>query len=178
MVNNMENTVRLKQIHKKETAGMRTFTLVANQQLTVSTGSDASAITILDPQGQVKLAIQVTAEGPRIRLEGSQLTIEVAGGVVIDGEHVSVRGRKGLALNTGGDLDIRAAGNLAIDAKSVAINGREKLAHTSNGDVEIQADGVLHSEARAQEIVADLGNVNIKANDDVTLDGERIRMNC
>jgi hypothetical protein len=44
--------------------------------------------------------------------------------------------------------------------------------------VSIDTPGDIHSEACSQKITAHLGNVDIKANDDVTLDGERIRMNC
>jgi hypothetical protein len=32
--------------------------------------------------------------------------------------------------------------------------------------------------ARIQNITAELGNVNLQANDDVKIDGERILMNC
>jgi hypothetical protein len=36
----------------------------------------------------------------------------------------------------------------------------------------------LDSQARIQNITAVLGNVNVKANDDVRMNGERVRMNC
>jgi hypothetical protein len=77
-----------------------------------------------------------------------------------------------------GGLTIRAAGPLAIDAEAVAIHGREGVAITSGGDALIAARGDLESRARIQNLTAVLGNVNIRANDDVKLDGERIRMNC
>jgi hypothetical protein len=40
------------------------------------------------------------------------------------------------------------------------------------------ADGDLKTEARIQEIRARLGNVNVSANDDVRIDGERVMVNC
>jgi len=36
----------------------------------------------------------------------------------------------------------------------------------------------MHSLARVQNIKADLGNVNVTANDDVSINGERVRVNC
>ena len=78
----------------------------------------------------------------------------------------------------GSGLMIQAAGALAIDAERVAIHGREGLALTTNGDAQIRVAGELRTQARAQYLTAELGNVAIRANDDVKLDGERIRMNC
>ncbi|MGB5986492.1 MAG: hypothetical protein WBG37_14395 [Desulfobacterales bacterium] len=174
----MKGAVRFDRVLPKKTPRTQTLQLIANQQLTVSTGAVESEIRILNPQGRVTLTIQVTADGPLIRMEAPECTLSLTGKLAIQGEFVSVKANKELVLGTQGDLEIHAGGNLSIDAKSIAINGREKLAHRSSGDLEIQAEGDLRSAARAQEITADLGNVDIKANDDVTLDGERIRMNC
>ncbi len=78
----------------------------------------------------------------------------------------------------GSGLMIQTAGALAIDAECVAIHGREGLALTSGGDAKISVAGDLDTEARIQNITAFLGNVNVKANDDVKLNGERVMMNC
>src|SRR5262249_36424528 len=71
----------------------------------------------------------------------------------------------------GAGLMIQTTGALAIDAGHVAIHGREGVAISSGGDATIQVRGDLETEARIQQITAVLGNVNLKANDDVTLDG-------
>ena len=42
----------------------------------------------------------------------------------------------------------------------------------------VEAVGDVKSAGRSQEIVADLGDVRVKANDDVRLNGERVRCNC
>ena len=78
----------------------------------------------------------------------------------------------------GAGLLIQTSGSMRIEAEEVRIHGREKLALTSGGDLDIRAAGDVQSGARIQNITAYLGNVNIKANDDVKMDGERIRMNC
>ena len=60
----------------------------------------------------------------------------------------------------------------------VAIHGRRDVSISSGGDATVEAAGDLETFARAQHHTANLGNVNIRANDDVRLNGERVRMNC
>lgn len=78
----------------------------------------------------------------------------------------------------GASLAIQATGDLAIEADKVAVHGRTGLSLSTNGDVRIQASGNLYSTAKIQKITAELGDIDVKANDDVKIDGERIRMNC
>jgi hypothetical protein len=84
----------------------------------------------------------------------------------------------GPVLRFEGSLLLEASGGLAVDAQRVAIHGREGLSLTSGGNARIEIAGDLDSQARIQNITAVLGNVNVKANDDVRMNGERIKMNC
>ena len=152
--------------------------LVTDQKLLVSTGTEESVIQILSPQGKATVTIRVTAAGPLIQLEGAHCTLAIDGLVNIQAESVSVNAARGINLCAEGDLRFQAGGDVSIGGQSVSISGQKQVVQTSDGDVRIQAEGILQSKARSQNIHADLGNINIKANDDVTLDGERIRMNC
>ena len=78
----------------------------------------------------------------------------------------------------GAGLMIQADGDLAVSAGRVAIHARDGLALTTGGDLRVHAAGDLHSTARIQNLTADLGNVNVKANDDIKLNGERVLVNC
>ena len=78
----------------------------------------------------------------------------------------------------GQGLRIQAAGELTLEAEELRLHGRASLNLTTGGDLALVADGDLASEARIQEIRARLGNVNIAANDDVRIDGERVMVNC
>lgn len=73
---------------------------------------------------------------------------------------------------------LESAGDVALAAKRLVLHGREGVVVSTGGDLRICAAGDLSSEARVQDITARLGNVNVKANDDVKLTGERIKMNC
>jgi hypothetical protein len=66
-------------------------------------------------------------------------------------------------------LRLASSGEIRLDCAELAVN--------VSGDVAFRAGGVIDSEARAQRVRARLGDIQLHANDDVTLDGERIRLN-
>ena len=101
----------------------------------------------LAPGGAVTLSVLLTEAGPVLRFEGASLVLQASGSLAIDAEHLHLRGRAGMTLETAGDLAL-------------------------------QAKGDLNSAARIQNITATLGDVNVQANDDVKLVGERVRVNC
>ena len=78
----------------------------------------------------------------------------------------------------GAALTLQTAGELAIEAEQLRLHGRAGVALTAGGDVVIGTPGDLHTRARIQHITADRGNVNVRANDDVKLNGERVLVNC
>jgi hypothetical protein len=125
----------------------QTLRLVGDHRLRIERTSDANVLKIMGPEGTLRLSIRVTADGPELQVEASEVNIHVAD-----------------ALN--------------IDAGQVRIHGRDSLALTSGGDAKLAAAGDLDSSARIQNITATLGNVNVEANDDVRMNGERVLMNC
>jgi hypothetical protein len=127
----------------------RTLELVGDQRLVVENSAEGSLLRIIPPGRDGK----------------ASLVIQVT-------EHGPVVRLEGAAIQ------IEAQGELSLNAERVAIHGRESLALTSDGNVSIATPGDIHSDARSHKITSRLGNVDIKANDDVTIDGERIRMNC
>lgn len=78
---------------------------------------------------------------------------------------------QGPVLRLHGGLRIELAGELAVDAERIVLHGRQGLTLTSGADASIVAAGDLNARA-------ELGDVAVRANDDVRLDGERVRMNC
>jgi hypothetical protein len=77
-----------------------------------------------------------------------------------------------------GAVALRSQGDLSVDARSISFRGREGVSIESGGDVRFAAEGSLVQEAARQKIRARVGDVDVRANDDVKIDGERIRMNC
>jgi hypothetical protein len=66
-------------------------------------------------------------------------------------------------------LSVKARGPLRFDCQRLEINAEE--------DVAIRAGGALRAEAHAHHLEARLGDITLAANDDVCLDGERVRLN-
>ncbi len=76
------------------------------------------------------------------------------------------------------DLAIRAERELEVSAERLHFHARSGLAITSNGDMTVEATGDISTTGRTQRIEATHGNINLDANDDVRLQGERVRLNC
>ncbi|MFH1764450.1 MAG: hypothetical protein ABIF09_09685 [Gemmatimonadota bacterium] len=78
----------------------------------------------------------------------------------------------------GGPVALNVEGDLAISSRRLMLHGREEVTITSDADVRIEAQENALIKAKRQEIIATRGDMKVYANDDVKIDGERIRMNC
>jgi len=74
-------------------------------------------------------------------------------------------------------IQMRTEGEVCLDGNRLTLRAREELRLESEGEVNIRAEGDMNTEARIQNIRSKLGNVNVKANDDVKLRAERILLN-
>lgn len=114
------------------------------------------------------LVVERTAEGGLLRLlspDGAKpIEIEVTAA--------------GPILRLGHGLAIAVAGKLDIAAEELSLHAQRGLELRSEGTLSVRAEGDMTMEAEAHAIEARLGDVSIKANDDVIAVGERIRMNC
>jgi hypothetical protein len=111
-------------------------------------------LTIRGPSGELELTIRLTAEGPVITLAGASIELTSSRDVTIECERFAVHAREGAELVSGGDV-------------------REQIA----GEREVVVGGKSRVEAHSASVEARRGNVELKANDDVVVDGERIYLN-
>jgi hypothetical protein len=79
---------------------------------------------------------------------------------------------------TGASLTLKVDGDLAFAGRRLLLHGSEAVAISSDADFRMIAGGSLITQGRRQEVTATHGDVKVYANDDVKMDGERIRMNC
>ena len=105
--------------------------------------------------GEIELDVELTDAGPRLRFRAAALALEADGKVQVDCDEFHVRAKSGITQETDGDLGERVAGN-AITV----------------------VDGHLRMSALTAGVRATRGDVRLKANDDVKLTGERIKLNC
>lgn len=123
----------------------------------------------LELSGGGSLVLSESGERSRIELfdPSGQLTLSV------------VMTPEGPVLKLGGaGLKLDVEGELSFSADNVKIEGRESVEITSGGEMRTEAAGRSYQHARSHEIVSELGDVRLKANDDVRLNGERVMVNC
>jgi uncharacterized protein (DUF2345 family) len=75
-------------------------------------------------------------------------------------------------------LSIQSRGAMHLAGREVSIESEEGLRLRSGGAISIEADQAMSLKAREQHLEATHGDVHVEANDDVRLDGERVRLNA
>jgi hypothetical protein len=112
-------------------------------------------LTIRSATGEVELQICMTEKGPLLRFRAADVELEATRDVKVHCEEFHVKAEKNIVQESGGDLRQRIGGQA-----DVKVRGRMTLA------------------ARETRVQAKRGNVQIEANDDVEVLGERIKLNC
>src|SRR5262249_54161894 len=97
--------------------GVQRLPLAGHHHLLLERRSSSSTLWLVGSGGQVRLAIEVTADGPVLRFEGCGLQIQVAGDLAIEAGRLALHGREGLSLTSGGELCVDAAGDLHSQAR-------------------------------------------------------------
>lgn len=112
-------------------------------------------IQIANGLGKVEITIIMSAAGPVIRLSGSTIELQAKEQLSLVSPKISLCAEEEIHLHTKGDFK-----------------------QLVEGDLQQVVSGNADRSAQVQHLVSALGDVNIKANDNVKLDGERIKLNC
>lgn len=112
-------------------------------------------IRLFNIKEELQLSIKLTTEGLLVNVNAKELNISAA-------ESLNLSSKK-ININATEQINIKTAGNFVQEV---------------NKDFLSEVGGTNKLIAQVQKITATLGNVNIKANDDVRLDGERVKLNC
>lgn len=97
-----------------------------------------------------------------------------------------VLSEKGLSLQTNADnLHVQAGNELRLSAAKITLDAQKEINLKSKGNIitsaaknTLQESKLIHKNvAEEQKMIATLGNVEIKASDDVKVDGERVLLN-
>lgn len=116
-------------------------------------GDDVLTVSAVD--GRVELSVRFTAAGPLLTFEAAGIRLESPGEVTVACERFRVEAND--------SLELRSAGSIEAVAQGEAV---------------VRAEGAVQIEGHAVEVSSRRGNVDLKANDDVRLRGERIKLNC
>jgi hypothetical protein len=130
-------------------------TLASGYRLTASgpSAGEQDLITLTAPDGRVCLSVALRPDGPVVQVHAQSLAVTSDGVLRLDCDRLEIQAPGGTSLRTG------------------------SLEQEIAGDLRTRAGGVIESEAHAQRMHARRGDVALSANDDVTLDGERVRLN-
>jgi hypothetical protein len=105
--------------------------------------------------GEVELQIRITPEGPVLVFDQARVSIQNSGNIDVECEDLELKARGRLTLESGDDTVHRVAGNYSVDVRD---------------DAEIKAQAV--------DVHAQLGELSLRANDDVALNGLRVLLNA
>jgi len=130
-------------------------TLASGYRLTASgpSAGQQDLITLTAPDGRVCLSVALRPDGPVVQVHAQSLSVASDGVMRLDCDRLEIQAPGGTSLRTG------------------------SLVQEIAGDLRTRAGGIIESEAHAQRLHARSGDVSLSANDDVTLDGERVRLN-
>ena len=117
-------------------------------------GETSDLLEIRNPDGQVELEVVLTDKGPVLRFNTASL-----------------------------QLDTR---NLQVNCDTFQVNAEKEIVQQSKGDFrrtvkgdsQIESGGSYSARAFETDIRSSRGDVRIRANDNVRLNGERVKLNC
>ncbi len=116
---------------------------------------DDDVLTVSAADGRVELRVRFTEAGPVLSFEAAGLRLGSPGEVTVACDRFRVEAREAVELRSGGSIETSA-----------------------EGEAVMRAGGAARVEGRAVEVRSRRGDVDLKANDDVRLRGERIKLNC
>lgn len=135
-------------------ASSREITFSSGYRLRTLENIKQDTLHIEAPDGKVCISVKLTPEGPMLELSGIELKVETSGKLQFTCGEMDVRSEKHITFHSGGDINYK-----------------------SQGDIAVQAEGSIETEGFSQSFRARRGDIEAIANDDVFLNGERIRLN-
>jgi len=144
-------------VKKKRTtgAGSRSLALPdgGRASLAKSPGGEET-LQVLASGGEVRVEIVFSPSGPVVKLAGARVAIEAEGA-----------------------LAIRCA-SFEVTAETIALGASGNLTCASGAALDLRAGHDASLSAQAVRIEGRRGEIALTANDDVTLNGERVLLNC
>lgn len=116
--------------------------------------AEGGILEITGQEGTVELKVRITPEGPVLEFEEGRVALKSPGDLELDCRNLTLHSRGKMQLESESDFEHRVHGGYALHVRDDA-----RLA------------------AQALELVAELGELALRANDDVALNGLRVLLN-
>jgi hypothetical protein len=128
--------------------------LASGRSIEVTEGAAEDRIQIRSTRGEVVLSVRVTDEGPVLSLSGVSLEIAASKTLSLSCESLEIKAAQDASIAVGGALHERVGGSVTREAA-----------------------GMSTIAAREVKLDASPGGMVLRANDDVAITGERVRLN-
>ncbi|MDO6597316.1 hypothetical protein Q4512_10365 [Oceanihabitans sp. 2_MG-2023] len=129
--------------------------LKKGHSLAILEKEEKDVIQVRNAQGVALFTIEVSNEGTNLNIEAENINIKASKKLQLSAENIDIKSKKELFLKSEGNFNQFVKGNKTIK--------------TQGENIET---------AKTQYIKAYLGDVKLKANDDIKLNGERVKLNC
>lgn len=128
--------------------------LSSGRAIEVQSAADVDVLRFRAPNGECALTIHWTDAGPVVRVAAAALEVQAQKRLSLDCEELHVRATGGATIDVGGDLHERVAGSVHRVTRGDAL-----------------------TEAQHVRVEARPGGIELRANDDVRVTGERVLLN-
>lgn len=132
----------------------RAVVLPSGRAIEVQSAADADVLRFRAPSGECVLTIHLTDAGPVVRLDGAMLEVRASKRLSLECDEFALKASGGASIDVGGDL-------------------RENVGGTTHR----VAQGDAFVEAQHVRMEARPGGIELRANDDVRVTGERVLLN-
>ncbi len=133
----------------------RSLRFASGREAIVKPGPGEESLVIRGPEGGVELSVRFTADGPVLRFESAAFDLRSVREISLSCETFRVNAQK-----------------------SVEIRAGEDMLQEVGGNIEMHSGGETSLEGHSLTLRSRRGDVTLWANDDVRLEGERIKLNC
>jgi hypothetical protein len=139
---------------RKPAAGGRSLALRDGGRVRLSKEPEGETLKVVSAGGEVRLEVLLTPSGAILRFAGPRVAIEAEG-----------------------ELALRCT-RFVVQAESIALGASGDVALTAGSGLDLRAGHDAAVSAQAVRVEARRGDLALAANDDVTLNGERVLLNC
>ena len=129
--------------------------LKQGHSLTILDKNGSDVVQVRNAQGLTLFTIEITEQGTNLNIEAKNINLVAEDKLNLSANEVTIDSRKKTILASMGDLESRIIGNHNTEVKGDSLNI-----------------------AKTHLIKASLGDVKLQANDDIKLNGERVKLNC
>jgi len=129
--------------------------LKKGHRLAIHNKNECDIVSVRNAEGLTLFTIEVSDQGASLNIEAENINLVAAKKLNLSAADINITSNK--------ELHITSEGNLFQQVK---------------GNKTIKTHGENFETAKSHHIKAFLGDVKLSANDDVKLNGERVKLNC